>query len=79
MLCDSCKANTGCDIGALRFVELDLKRPVQWICCLLHQNELPFRHLFTSIDGASLGPESYSGKIGKLISGKDGLTLKPIA
>ena len=47
--------------------------------CLLHQNELPFRHLFELIDGKATGPESYTGSIGKKISGKDGLTLKPLA
>ena len=51
---------------------------MQWIVCLLHQNELPFRHLFEKIDGKAVGPETFTGPVGKLISGKDGLILKPL-
>ena len=55
-----------------------MQRPLQWIVCLLHENELPFRHLFEKIDGKTTGPDSYSGPIGKQISGKDGLKLEPL-
>ncbi|GBM73269.1 hypothetical protein AVEN_158628-1 [Araneus ventricosus] len=33
--------------------------------CLLHFNELPFKHLFEYLDGETTGPESFSGKIGE--------------
>lgn len=38
---------------------------MQWIICLLHLNELPFRHLFEYIDGSTSGPRTFSGTIGK--------------
>ena len=78
MLCDACRANTGHTIGAFRYVELDLQRPLQHIICLLHQNELPFRHLFESIDGKSSSPDTFTGYVGKQISGKEGFILKPV-
>ena len=78
LLCDGCRTNTGADGGAIRLCECNLNSPVQWIVCLLHQNELPFRHLFFKIDGKAQGPESFTGSIGKLISAKDGLKLETV-
>ena len=78
MLCDGCRANTGHTIGAFRYVELDLARPLQHIVCLLHENELPLRHLFETIDGKSSGPDSFTGYVGKQIGGKEGLVLKSV-
>ena len=52
-------------VGVTKRVELFLGRPLQWIVCLLHANELPFRHAFDYIDcGMSKGPSKLSGKIG---------------
>ncbi|GBN12255.1 hypothetical protein AVEN_245732-1 [Araneus ventricosus] len=31
--------------------------------CILHFNELPFRHIFQHIDGQTAGPKSFSGPI----------------
>ena len=50
-------------------VEKLLGRPVQWIICLLHVNELPLRHLFLHLDGTTTGPNSFSGPIGKKLPG----------
>lgn len=36
-----------------------------WVICLLHLNELPFRWLFTHIDGVEIGPGLFKGPIGK--------------
>ncbi|GBN83953.1 hypothetical protein AVEN_86484-1 [Araneus ventricosus] len=36
--------------------------------CLLHFNELPFRHLFINLDGEKIGPKSFSGLIGTQLS-----------
>lgn len=63
--CDGTATNTGWKNGAIRNLEIKLGRPVQWFVCLLHFNELPFRHLFESVDGDTSGPTSFSGKIGK--------------
>lgn len=48
----------------MRNIEISLKRPVHWLICLLHFNELPFRHLFQKIDGSvTTGPKSTTGKL----------------
>ena len=39
-----------------------------WSICLLDCNELPLRHDFRLLDGAATGPDSFSGKIGKIIA-----------
>ena len=46
---DGCPANTGNTNGAIRLIEELLGRPVQWLICTLHQNELIFRHLFIAL------------------------------
>lgn len=63
--CDGTNVNVGQKGGVIRLLEERLNRPLQWIICLLHMNELPFRHLFSEIDGKTSGPRSFSGKIGK--------------
>ena len=35
--------------------------------CLLHTNELPLRHVFAALDGATSGPDIFAGPIGKKI------------
>lgn len=59
--------NTGCVNGAIRLLELHLKRPLQRAICQLHLNELPFRHIFKELDGKTTGPPSYFGCIGSAI------------
>ena len=66
--CDGEPSNTGVGNGILRRFEAMLARPLHWFVCLLHFNELPFRHLFTEVDKlATRGPKSASGIISKLI------------
>ena len=61
---------TGHSGGVMRIVEERLGRPLQWSICLLHCNELPLRHVFRLLDGVTItGPDSFFGKIGKMISG----------
>lgn len=59
--------NTGPHGGVIRLLELQLKRPLQWLICQLHANELPLRHLLRYLDGNTTGPSSFSGPIGKLL------------
>lgn len=73
--CDGTATNTGWKNGAIRFIELKLGRPVQWFICQLHANELPLRHLFTALDGATSGPQLYSGPIGKALENCTGLPV----
>ena len=46
---DGCKVNTGKHQGVVRYLETKLQRPLTWTVCLLHGNELVFRHLFEAI------------------------------
>lgn len=66
--CDGTVTNTGWKTGVIRTIEEKLKRPLQWGVCLLHFNELPFRHLFQTLDGETTGPKSFSGPIGVQLS-----------
>ncbi|XP_050502649.1 uncharacterized protein LOC126881949 [Diabrotica virgifera virgifera] len=62
--CDGTVTNTGWKTGVIHTIEEKIKRPLQWGVCLLHLNELPFRHLFQTLDGETTGPKSFSGPIG---------------
>ena len=65
--CDGTALNVGRKGGILTLLENEIGRPLQRIVCLLHTNELPLRHLFLHIDGTTIGPNSFSGCIGKLL------------
>ncbi|KAF0288495.1 hypothetical protein FJT64_013150 [Amphibalanus amphitrite] len=67
--CDGTAVNTGAKGGVCRLFELVTGNPVHWFICQLHGNELNLRHLFLSLDGATSGPRSFSGPIGKACSG----------
>ena len=54
-----------------------LDRPLQWLVCVLHLNELPFKHLFEFLDGITSGPNSFKCPIGKAIN--EDRRLLPIA
>ena len=49
--------------GFIASLETLIGRPLQWIICSLHLNEL-LRHVFQNLDGATSGPDSFSGPIG---------------
>ncbi|GBM70647.1 hypothetical protein AVEN_206868-1 [Araneus ventricosus] len=63
--CDGIVTNTGWENGAINRIENHVGRPVQWSICILHFNELPFRHIFQHIDRQATGPKSFSGPIGQ--------------
>lgn len=62
---DGTNVNTGEKGGAIKLLEDKLEQPLQWDICMLHGNELPFRHLFEFHDGKCKGPGVYEGPIGK--------------
>jgi hypothetical protein len=64
LLCDGTPVNTGRHGGVLKLIEIHLGRSVQWLVCLLHANELPFRHIFESIYGKTTGPTTFKGVFG---------------
>ena len=43
--CDGTAVNTGRKGGIIKRLEDHFKKPLQWLVCLLHKNELPLRHL----------------------------------
>lgn len=62
---DGTVVNTGHKNGVIRLLEIEFDRPLQWLVCQLHGNELPLRHLFMKIDGKTSGPNAFSGSIGQ--------------
>jgi hypothetical protein len=66
--CDGTNVNTGRIGGTIRILEETLQKPLQWLVCQLHANELPLRHPLKHIDGATSGPRAFSGPIGKEMS-----------
>lgn len=72
---DGTVVNTGQKGGAIRILELQLQKPLQWIICLLHANELPLRHLIRELDGRTSGPEGLTGPIGKQLVNCDKLPV----
>lgn len=56
--------NTGTKGGIIRLFEERLKRPLHWFVCLLHFNELPFRHLFDFLEkSVTTGPRTSTGQL----------------
>ena len=66
--CDGTNVNTGKNGGVIRLLEVEFNKPLQWLICQLHCNELPLRHLLESLDGPTSGPRAFSGPIGKALS-----------
>ena len=51
----------------MRKIELQIRRPHQWLICLLHANELPLRKLIEVVDGKTTGPKTSAGQIGGML------------
>jgi len=62
---DGTASMMGNKAGFIRCLEEKLGRPLQWVVCLLHCNELPLRHVFLELDGTTKSPDSFSGPVGK--------------
>ena len=67
---DGTASMTGNKAGFIRCLEEKLGRPLQWVVCLLHCNELPLRHVFPELDGTTKSPDSFSEPVGKILNGK---------
>ena len=65
--CDGTNVNTGSLGGVIRLTEIQLGRPVHWFICMLHNNELPLRHLIQKLDGGMQGVNVFLGDIGKAL------------
>lgn len=64
---DSTAANTGKHIGAFASLEKMLGRRLLWVLCMLHLNELPWRHIFVALDGPTSSHNTFQGVIGKIL------------
>lgn len=74
--CDGAPVNTGVENGIVRRFEEFLGRPVQWIVCILHLNELIFHRVFAFLDNSSCSPFGYSSDLGHQLLICE--TLKPV-
>lgn len=75
--CDGTLVNTGRKGGVIRLLEKEYNKPLQWLVCLLHTNELPLRHLLQHLDGPTSGPRAFSGPIGKALENCRALPVVP--
>ena len=73
--CDGTVVNTGAEAGVIRRLEENFQRPLQWMVCLLHCNELPLRRLVEVLDGFTKGPSTLSGPIGTALPDCDKLPV----
>ena len=51
-----------------QFVEQILGRPLNWIVCGLHLNELPLRHLVILLDGPTNSNTGFTGPVCKALN-----------
>ena len=65
--CDGTNVITGTKNGVIVALERALSRPLQWIVCQLHGNELPLRYLMQKLDGKTSGPTGFTEEIGKAL------------
>ena len=69
VVCDGCATNTGCNKGAIQFLEEFLGHQLLWNSCRIHATEKPLEPLIKHLDGPTDGPNSWSGPVGKEIVG----------
>ena len=67
VVCDGTVVNTGKNNGIIRNIENHIQRPVQWLICLLHCNELTLRKLIEVVEGRTTGPKTSEGKISDML------------
>ena len=73
--CDGTAVNTGDKGGVIALLEKHLKRPLHWLSCQLHANELPLRLLINELDGKTTGPSGFKGDVGKGLTGCEDLPI----
>lgn len=70
--CDGEPKNTGKHNGVLRCLEKHLGKPLHWFVCLIHFNELVFRHIFEKIEPSrTTGPTTSTVLIANAIENVD--------
>ena len=58
---------TGCHGGALTHFERIMGHRSLWSICMIHTNQLPFRHIISEIDGPTNSRDGFTGPTGKLL------------
>ena len=66
---DGTAVMTGKGKGFIASLETLIGRPLQWVLCLLHLNELLLKHVFQNLDGITPRSDSFSGPIGRQLNG----------
>ena len=56
---------------------IKLGRKLNWLVCNLHTNELPLRHLITTLDGKTFSNNKWAGTIGKMLDSATDLEINP--
>ena len=74
---DSTAVNTAVERGCFVLIEHTLGRRLFRVVCTLHLNELPWRHVFTDIDGPTDSKNTFKGVIGKLLPKVEDLEWNP--
>ena len=69
--CDGTAVNAGRKGGVIKRLEDHLNKPLQWLVCLLHTNELALRNLMKEFDGGTSGGEDFGGLKGKQLVGSE--------
>jgi len=75
--CDSTNLNTGHNGGIIHLLEKKLEKNLIWLVCLLHTNELPFRHLFSALDGGTSSNNKWAGVIGQKLNQVCSMEIDP--
>ena len=73
---DSTNVNSGIWGGVFQFVEKLLGRPLNWIVCGLHLNELPLCHLIIDLDGPTSSDTGFTGPLGKALKSVTEIPIK---
>ncbi|XP_047136363.1 uncharacterized protein LOC124813413 [Hydra vulgaris] len=63
VILDNTSSNTGCDSGLVVKFEKIINKNLHLLGCLLHQNELPLRHIISELDGKTVSANSFKGPI----------------
>ena len=56
---DGTAVMTGKNKGFIASIETLIGRPLQWVICLLHLNELLLRYVFDGVTGITSGPDFF--------------------
>ena len=57
---DRAALKTSINKGSIRKLKEALQRPLQWVVCLLHTNELPLHHVFVQLDGSTKNSDAFA-------------------